>query len=443
MNKKGLLYLICFILILSVSINIYFAFNKKTDAQHKHEEVNDFEKEEEHGHGHGNENSQDITPEELFSKKCEHDILQFECDECRYELGVVKISQDILDKKLVTLQQASLFPTERAIVLNGLVEFDSKGKFFAFSTVDGVVAKLFVRAGDKVKKGASLVEIFSSQLAEIKGTYLENRAELALTEKTFTRMKELFESKLVSEKEFYEAETNYKMAEIRLNSAKSALIGSGFNDSDLQNIEISQNAGKLSIKSPADGIVNSINVFSGEHVDREKELVEIGNTDEVFVIADIYEKELLAVESLFKTGKPPAIVTASAYKDEIFKGTLHSLSLSIDEKTRRPKARILVTNNNGKLKPGQFVSVKLFSPETTETIAVPYQAVMSDEGRDFVFIHYKDDYYLRRNVQTGKQFSKNIEIISGLEKGEKFVVDGAFLCKSDILRSKMGAGCAE
>lgn len=433
MNKSGSLYTIAGILVLSLAANFYFAFNeeKSVGQEQKSEEPEEEEKKEE------------LSPQELFKKKCEHDILQFECDECRYELGVVKIPQDIIDKKLVTLESASLFPREKAFKLNGIVEFDPKGKFFAFSAVDGVVAKLFVRTGDKVKKGESLVEIFSSQLAQIKGAYLESKAELALTEKTFSRMKELFESKLVSEKEFYEAETAYKMAEIRLNSAKSDLISSGFGESELQNIEISSNAGKLLIKSPADGVVNGINIFSGEHVDREKELVEIGNTAEVLVIADIYEKELPTIESLFKTGKTPAIVTASAYKDEIFKGTLQSLSLSTDEKTRRPKARILVTNNDGKLKPGQFVSVKLFLPETAETIAVPYQAVMSDEGRDFVFIHYKDDFYLRRNVQKGEQFSKNIEIISGLEKGEKFIVDGAFLCKSDILRAKMGAGCAE
>lgn len=439
MNKIKL-YAAVIALLMSAGANIYFYIyeNEKQLLEQTEEKEGDRS-----GHNHGKEHTSEISTEELFTKKCEHDILQVECDECRYELGVVKIPQDIIDKKLVTLESASLFPREKAFELNGIVEFDSKGKFFAFSAVDGVVTKLFVRTGDKIKKGENLVEIFSSQLARMKSAYLESKAELALTEKTFFRINKLFESKLVSEKEFYEAETAYKMAEIRLNSAKSDLISSGFGETEFQNIDISKNAGNLFIKSPADGIVNSVNVFSGEHVDREKELVEIGNTAKVFVIADIYEQELSAVESLFKTDQTPAIVTASAYKNEVFKGFLQSLSLSTDEKTRRPKARILVTNNNGKLKPGQFVSVKLFLPETAETIAVPYQAVMSDEGHDFVFIHYKDDFYIRRNIQKGEQFSKNIEIISGLEKGEKFIVEGAFLCKSDILRSKMGAGCAD
>jgi cobalt-zinc-cadmium efflux system membrane fusion protein len=70
-------------------------------------------------------------------------------------------------------------------------------------------------------------------------------------------------------------------------------------------------------------------------------------------------------------------------------------------------------------------------------------AVLSDEGRDFVFAHWKDDYYMRRFITRGRAFLDEIEVTDGLKPDEKIVAVGAFVMKSDVLREKMGAGCAD
>jgi cobalt-zinc-cadmium efflux system membrane fusion protein len=78
-----------------------------------------------------------------------------------------------------------------------------------------------------------------------------------------------------------------------------------------------------------------------------------------------------------------------------------------------------------------------------ETLAVPRDALLSDEGRDFVFVHWKEDYFIRRDVVKGMEVGSEVEIRDGLEEGEIVVAEGSFLLKSDILREKMGAGCAD
>ena len=60
-----------------------------------------------------------------------------------------------------------------------------------------------------------------------------------------------------------------------------------------------------------------------------------------------------------------------------------------------------------------------------------------------MFTHMKDDYYLRTNVKRGREFAEGIEILKGLAPGQTIVTDGSFVLKSDALRSKMGAGCAD
>ena len=85
----------------------------------------------------------------------------------------------------------------------------------------------------------------------------------------------------------------------------------------------------------------------------------------------------------------------------------------------------------------------LFLPGTDETLAVPKAAVLEDEGRSFVFVHYQGEYYVRRPVVRGRTWAGWVEIKKGLEPSQVVVVEGAFLMKSDVLRSKMGAGCAD
>ncbi len=74
--------------------------------------------------------------------------------------------------------------------------------------------------------------------------------------------------------------------------------------------------------------------------------------------------------------------------------------------------------------------------------AAPAKSVVSDEDREFVFVRHEGDFFVRRPVTKGQQVDGYVEILDGVEEGQTVVVAGTFLLKSDVLRSKMGAGCA-
>ncbi|MFH1681562.1 MAG: efflux RND transporter periplasmic adaptor subunit, partial [Candidatus Eisenbacteria bacterium] len=97
----------------------------------------------------------------------------------------------------------------------------------------------------------------------------------------------------------------------------------------------------------------------------------------------------------------------------------------------------------GLLRPGMFCTARLFLGGGEEVLALPRDALLADEGEEFVFRHMEEDYYVRRPVRRGREFAERIEVIEGLEAGDRVVVEGAFLLKSDVLREKMGAGCAD
>ena len=76
-------------------------------------------------------------------------------------------------------------------------------------------------------------------------------------------------------------------------------------------------------------------------------------------------------------------------------------------------------------------------------LAVPSEAVLEDEGRSFVFVRLEGPYFVRRPVAVEHSEGGFVEVTGSLAAGDEVVARGAFLLKSDVLRSKMGAGCAD
>jgi multidrug efflux pump subunit AcrA (membrane-fusion protein) len=87
-----------------------------------------------------------------------------------------------------------------------------------------------------------------------------------------------------------------------------------------------------------------------------------------------------------------------------------------------------------------FATVEIKLPNGKPVALVPREAVLADEGKQFVFQEIKDGLWLRRDVEVGRRQDGLVEIVSGLEANATVAAGGAFMLKSDILRAKMGAG---
>ena len=87
----------------------------------------------------------------------------------------------------------------------------------------------------------------------------------------------------------------------------------------------------------------------------------------------------------------------------------------MDERTRTVKVRVAAANPEAKLRAGMFASVRIFLPGQEEALAVPRAAVLSDEGRSFVFVHHHGDYWVRRPVEPGRKWLDWVEVKGGLD----------------------------
>jgi RND family efflux transporter MFP subunit len=181
----------------------------------------------------------------------------------------------------------------------------------------------------------------------------------------------------------------------------------------------------------------------GERLEPDSQLALLGDTKSLWVWVDLYESHLERVSDALAAGVVKAEITVNAFPDRTFTGHLDFLDRAMSETTRTIKARIVLENPKGLLRPGMFALVSLNIGAASSGLTVPRGAVLSDDGRDFVFVMVDDEYFVRRPVSVGRDWNGYIEIRSGLEAGQTVAAAGTFLLKSDVLRSKMGAGCAD
>lgn len=381
--------------------------------------------------------------EELFAATCEHGVKTFACDECRYEIGVVRVPASLFEGGLLKTVRAVRERIEVPLVLTGEVRFDERRVTHLSSQAEGIVHKVHVALGDQVKEGQVLVEIDSVAVGEAEGAYLEAQATLGLARRNYERVEALRKETIASGKEYLQSKQELATAEIRAETALGKLTRLGMAPADAKALSQASALGRLALRAPANGTVLSLHAVPGEVAKSSDSLTTVGDNATVWVWADLYERDIGRVTRAQQENKLSASVAVKAYPGEEFPGVVDFISPSMDEASRTVSLRVEVKNPDRRLLAGMFAAVKVFLPVDEEALALPKSAVLEDEGRSFVFIHHHDEYYARRPVTVGRSWGGRIEVPKGLNGGETVVADGAFLMKSDVLRSKMGAGCAD
>jgi len=384
--------------------------------------------------------------DDLFAQRCEHEKPAFECDECRYQVGVVRAPRKLFEGGLMAKAKVGRQRVELPVTLTGEIRFDERRVTHLGPQSEGIVRRVFVSLGDRVRRGDRIVEIESVGFGEAEGQYQEALAALRLAKKSHERQSQLKAQQITSEREYLHSLQEFESAQIRARAAGEKLVRLGMPVSQLAALEREEAArprGRVVLRAPAAGTVLSLHAVPGEIARSEESLAVVGDPKTLWLWADLYENDLADVAREQDRAPLRAALAVKAFPGEEFAGVVDFVGPSMDEATRTVKVRISVRNPAGRLRSGMFANVKLFLPSDREVVAVPRGAVLEDEGRFFVFLSHRGDYYVRRPVAAGRAWGDWVEIVRGLAGGETVVTDGCFLLKSDVLRSKMGAGCAD
>jgi RND family efflux transporter MFP subunit len=163
--------------------------------------------------------------------------------------------------------------------------------------------------------------------------------------------------------------------------------------------------------------------------DPEKPLFTIANLDILWIILDIYEKDLARID----LGQE-AELYVSAYPEDEFKGRITYISSVVKAATRTVKVRVELDNSKRMLKPGMFAKAKIITGEPEEILTVPLSAIQRLQGKEVVFVDKGKNLFGCCPVKTGREFKTTIEVLEGVKEGERIVTEGAFYLKSELLK---------
>jgi Cu(I)/Ag(I) efflux system membrane fusion protein len=189
----------------------------------------------------------------------------------------------------------------------------------------------------------------------------------------------------------------------------------------------------LTLTSPITGFVMERNVFAKQRIMPETALYTVADLSRVWVVADVFEYEAAGI----RLGMP-ATLTLSYLPGRTFRGKVNYILPQVDAATRTLKVRIEFPNADFALKPEMYGEVE-FQTGGGRRLVVPQTAVLNSGDRQVVFVDRGKGYFEPREVSLGGRSEGRVEILSGLQSGERIVISGNFLIDSESqLKTSLG-----
>jgi len=316
---------------------------------------------------------------------------------------------------LVKMKQAELTTFEHKIKVQGSVVTDED--VLLNSEMGGQVTKIYVKEGQRVAAGQTLVSldasILSSNLNEI-------QTQLEYAEYMLQKQEEL-------KKRGVGSEFDYVSAKNQVNSLKSRMKS------------VNAQRGKASVRAPFGGVIDQVFAKEGQVAGPQTPLIRLVDNDKVEITADISEKHLTSI----RVGTEME-VSFPNYGDTVIRVKISHVGNYIEptNRTFRISAQI---QNNKVLLPNMLAELTITDLSVSNALVVPTASVLKDQNNnDFLYkavANGKGQYKLKKidvevvEKQSGKAY---VRVLSGsLKKGEFVVTEGAKgVTETDVVRTK-------
>ena len=296
--------------------------------------------------------------------------------------------------------------------------------------VNSLVKKLELGVASGVVARREL-ETARAEATSANAKVLDSESQLVIEKQALAREESISRKGLRNAKEIESAQAEVDLARITLSSSRNQMLQS---KADLARIQSGvrvaldkirllggtpTGGNRISVTSPISCEVEKRFVSVGQTVATGQELYELLNADIVWVLADVYEKDIPKVQ----IGQSVRVV-ADALPSLFYEGEVAFIHNEVDEKTRTTKVRVVVDNPGEKLKQNMFVRVALGTTKGVQ-ILVPTSAIQKSAGLDVVFVEEVSGTYRRTIVQVQGSLGDRT-IVKGVESGKRVVTEGSY-----------------
>jgi cobalt-zinc-cadmium efflux system membrane fusion protein len=291
-----------------------------------------------------------------------------------------------------------------------------------FSPYSGRITRVIAGLGDTVKKGAPLALLEASEYVQAQNDLATAVAQRKLARITETRKHALYEAKGGSLADWQQAQADLTAAETAVYSVRNRLKILGQSDARIDELESARSIDPAAtIGAPIAGVVVDRQVGPGQYV-------QAGAGTPVFTIADPSSVWLLANVREADSGSVRSgdvmIVRVPAYPKREFQARVTYVAALVDPGTHRLPVRAEIENRDGALKPEMFASFRIQTSEATQSPAIPEAAVVYEGEAAHVWVVQGEGLLAYRAIRTGRSNDGLIEVLEGLEPGERIVTKG-------------------
>lgn len=296
----------------------------------------------------------------------------------------------------------------------------------------GRVTSVIPKIGDYVQQGQPLLTIESSDAdaavsasQQAQSVVTQSKSALAKAQMDLDRQKDLFEHGAIPQKEVLNGLAIVNQAQASVEQSQAAFEQS---KRRLQILGIAPGSygQRITVRAPIAGKVLEMSVVNGEfRNDLSAPVMTIADLSAVWITSDVPETSI----RLVKPGEPVRIELA-AYPGETFRGRVALIGDIVDPDSRTVKVRAEMPNPGARLKPDMFGNIQL-SEQTELRPTVPAAAVISTEGRAYVWRETAKGTFEKVTVSTGIQVADRVAILSGLNAGDRVVIDGVMLLSAN------------
>lgn len=345
------------------------------------------------------------------------------------EKGLISLNDEQKENAGIEVQPAKLGKLQLVSTFPGKVEIKPQSYTHIVARVTGIALALYKNVGDKVKEGDTLALIDSKEIAELKSGYLKTVRQEKLARHLLQKEKVLYDKKVGAEQDYLQLIATYEDAKQEKEEIKQKLYASNFSDEEIDAIANTSPSSfrHYEIKAPFSGTVLLRNMIRGELFVEGRDAYVIADLNTLQVELGIYPQDIAS----FKVGDSIEITDGT----HVAKAVISNLSPIVDPQTRRIKVIAEIDNAKGDLRPGAFVTAEMKKSEGKALILVPETALIAMDGEHYVFVQ-KGDQFEKRIVTIGKSDKENVEILSGLNVGEKYVSKNAFILKFELMKGE-------
>ena len=347
---------------------------------------------------------------------------------------VVPLTAEAAERAGIVVAPVASGTSAGEIRLPGVVEPNAYREVVVTPLVGGRVTRVSAELGANVRRGQTLAQIYSPELAEAQTKYVSAKAMLDAHDRELQRTQKLVEIGAASRQEMERIDAEHAAQTAAVASARSQLELLGVSASAIDAFGSgSRVTATTSVPAPIDGVITERAANVGLNVDQATPLFTVVDLSTVWIIADVYEKDFSRV----RVGID-ATVTTSAYPGLLLRGRVSYIDPQVNPETRTARMRVEVPNPRRELRLGMYADVVVAGAPGDAVPLIPRSAIQNVGDRTVVYLANPEEpgTFTEREVRLGDASGEQVEVTAGLQPGDIVVTDGSFFVRAE--RERLG-----